>query len=148
MRSKIIYFLCAIMLCNALKAEQFGEFVEYIYDEMNGLGLSPKQEIALRNAIKDHHHFLKRWYSNARANNVRLMRHFADSTLHSEAPEFAQDRTLSSDKILAEHRFMMSVYEILDANQRRIFSTKINQQVESKKGKNEAHKGVFMKFKK
>lgn len=120
------------MATTALKAEQFGGFLESVYDELQMLNLSKEQEVALKNVIKNHHKFLKQWYSDTRTNNEKIMKNFGDSSLKNNAPEFAFDKSFANDKIHAEHRFMMSVYEILDKNQRRIFSIKINKKSENK----------------
>ncbi len=145
---RFLAILCIFMATTAIKAEQFGGFFENIYDELQMLKLSKEQENALKNIIKNHHKFLRQWYSDERANKEKMMRNFANSSLKSNAPEFAQDKSLMNDRICAEHKFMMSVYEILDAQQRHIFSTKINEKAESKatkKPKKEGEKG-FVKY--
>ena len=114
------------MATMALKAEQFGGFLESVYDELQMLKLSKEQESALKGIIKNHHKFLRQWYSDVRANKEKMMANFGDSALKSNAREFALDKSLANDKICAEHKFMMSVYEILDINQRKIFSEKIS----------------------
>lgn len=140
------------MATTAIKAEQFGGFLENIYDELQTLKLSTEQESALKNVIKTHHKFLREWYSSERANKEKMLQHFANSSLKSNAPEFAQDKVLMNDRACAEHKFMMSVYEILDEKQRQIFSAQINEKVENKsakkpkKGKESGEKNGFVRY--
>ena len=122
---KTQFFLCVFVASVALYADHFGGFLENIDDELQMLNLSKEQEVALKGIIKNHHKFLRQWYSDSLANSEKMMKNFADSTLKNNTPDIARDKSLAIDKIDAEHRFMMSVYEILDANQRRIFSAKI-----------------------
>lgn len=132
----------------AIKAEQFGGFLENIYNELQTLKLSTEQENTLKTIIKTHHKFLREWYSSEKANKEKMMRNFANSSLKSNAPEFAQDKALMNDRACAEHKFIMSVYEILNEKQRRIFSTQINEKVENKdakKSKKESTKGGFVR---
>ena len=138
-------FLAIIFVASvALHAENFGGFLENIYDELQMLNLSKEQEVALKDIIKNHHKFLRQWYSDSRTNNEKMINNFANSTLKNNAPEFARDKSLAIDKIDMEHRFMMSVYEILDMNQRRIFSAKIK--AESKNGKKLGKEKGFVKY--
>ena len=129
MRFLAIIFVASV----ALHADNFGGFLENIYDELQMLNLSKEQEVALKGVIKNHHRFLRQWYGESRANNEKIIKNFANSTLKNNAVEFARDKSLAIDKIDMEHRFMMSVYEILDMNQRRIFSAKIK--AENRDGK-------------
>ena len=138
MRFLAIIFVASV----ALHADNFGGFLENIYDELQMLNLSKEQEVALKGVIKNHHRFLRQWYSESRANNEKIIKNFANSTLKNNAVEFARDKSLAIDKIDMEHRFMMSVYEILDMNQRRIFSAKIK--AENRDGKKQ-DKG-FVKY--
>lgn len=110
-----------------LNAEQFGDFLENIYDEIAELNLSQAQQLALAETIKNHHNFLRKWHIDMKANNERIMQKFISSSLTSDAVEFTREERLSSDRIFAEHRFIMSVYEILDSNQRKSFNIKIKQ---------------------
>ena len=138
-------FLAIIFVASvALQAENFGGFLENIYDELQMLNLSKEQEVALKGVIKNHHKFLRQWYGESRANNEKIINHFANSTLKDNAVEFARDKSLTIDKIDMEHKFMMSVYEILDMNQRRIFSAKIK--AESKDGKKLGKEKGFVKY--
>ena len=147
---RFVAIFCIFMATTALKAEQFGGFLENIYDELQTLKLSAEQESALKNVIKIHHKFLREWYSSERANKEKMLRNFANSSLKSNAPEFAQDKVLMNDRACAEHKFMMSVYEILDEKQRRIFSAQINEKVENngaKKPKKEhSEKSGFVRY--
>ena len=136
---RILAILCIFTAFVALKAEQFGGFLESVYDELQMLNLNKEQESALKGIIKNHHKFLRQWYSDARANRERMMKNFGTSALKNNAPEFALDKSLASDKICEEHKFMMSVYEILDANQRKIFSEKVSKA--DKKGAKSKEKG-------
>ncbi len=148
---RFLAILCIFMATTAIKAEHFGGFLENIYDELQTLKLSKEQESALKNVIKTHHKFLREWYSSERANKEKMMQNFANSSLKSNAPEFAQDKVLMNDRACEEHKFMMSVYEILDEKQRRIFSAQINEKVENKatkkppKGK-ESDKNGFVRY--
>lgn len=108
-----------------LNAEQFGGFLESVYDEIGALNLSQKQQSALTESIKTHHNFLRKWYADMRANNERMLGKFAESTLKSGAPEFVRGEQLSNERIRAEYEFMMSVYEILDEKQRKAFGAKL-----------------------
>ncbi len=108
-----------------LNAEQFGGFLENIYDEIAKLNLNQTQRVALTETIKNHHNFLRKWYVDMKANSEQMMQKFANSTLTSDAAEFARGEKLSHDRIIAEYHFMMSVYEILDNQQRKSFSAKI-----------------------
>lgn len=111
-----------------LNAEQFGGFLENIYDEIAGLNLNQTQQNALTDIIKSHHNFLRQWYIDMKTNNEQIMIKFADSTLKSDEVEFSRGESLSNDRITAEHKFIMSVYEILDSKQRKAFSVKINKE--------------------
>lgn len=148
LRFGFIAILCVFVTTLALKAEQFGGFLENIYDEMQLLNLNKSQEIALKNAIKNHHKFLRQWYIDARKNNKKILEHFTDSTLKNNAHEFAMDKNLANAKIDAEHKFMMSVYGILDAKQRRIFSNKIKAETKDtrKSNKNKSANKDFVQY--
>lgn len=108
-----------------LNAEQFGGFLENIYDEIAGLNLNQTQRVAITEIIKNHHNFLRKWYIDMKANGEQMMQKFSNSTLTGDAVEFARGEKLSHDRIIAEYQFMMSVYEILDNQQRQSFSAKI-----------------------
>lgn len=110
-----------------LNAEQFGDFLENIYDEIAELNLSQAQQLALAETIKNHHNFLRKWHIDMKANNERIMQKFVSSSLTRDAVEFTREERLSNDRIFAEHSFIMSVYEILDSNQRKSFNIKIKQ---------------------
>lgn len=107
-----------------LSAEQFSGFLESVYDEINTLNLTQKQQHALTESIKNHHNFLRKWYGNMRENNERMLGKFAESTLKNAA-EFARGEQLANERIRAEYEFMMSVYEILDGKQRKAFGAKL-----------------------
>lgn len=120
---RVLSILCALIF--ALSAEQFGGFLESVYDEIGALNLSQKQQSALTESIKTHHNFLRKWYADMRANNEQMLGKFAESTLKSGAAEFARGEQLSNERVRAEYEFIMSVYEILDGKQRKAFGAKL-----------------------
>lgn len=146
MRVGFLAVMCIFMATAVVKAEHFGGFLENIYDELQTLKLSKEQEDALKKVIKHHHQFLRQWYSDERANNEKMMSNFANSSLKSNASEFARDKSLANDRACAEHKFMMNVYEILDEKQRRIFSAKIKAESKGMKKPNKPKEKGFVKY--
>ncbi|RDU65416.1 Spy/CpxP family protein refolding chaperone [Helicobacter sp. MIT 14-3879] len=124
---KILHILCIVLLV-CVKADHLNGFLENIYDEIRELDLNKEQEKELRNIIKKHHTFLKQWYIDVKKNSDEIMKNFANSSLERHSIELMQDNILSSERVRVEQEFIMNVYDILNKEQRKKFSTSINKQ--------------------
>ncbi|MGX3011247.1 hypothetical protein ACWIUD_06780 [Helicobacter sp. 23-1044] len=122
MKLKVLLF-CIFMASAA--AEQFGGFLEFVYDEASKLHLNKSQQIALNEIIKNHHNFLRQWYVDMKKNNEQILQKFTTSNLPHSAIEFTHGRQLSAERIDAEYKFILEVYEMLDETQRKAFREKM-----------------------
>lgn len=114
----ILILLCAFMTLDA-------NFLGNIYAELRALNLSRGQQEQLKNIIKEHHIFLKKWHLDSKEINDKIMERFFNSSLSSDSSEIIKNINLENAKVQAEQKLLISVYDILNNEQRKAFGKKI-----------------------
>lgn len=103
------------------------DFLGNIYMELKELNLSREQQIQLSNVIKYHHAFLRQWYIDFKKNNDDIMESFSNSSLSADSMIITNSINLENERIRAERSFLLSVYDILNKEQRAAFGAKIKE---------------------
>lgn len=106
-----------------LKADFLGNF----YMELQELKLSKEQQLKLNNLVREHHSFLYKWYDDFNKINNEIVESFSNSSLNADSTIISDSIDLEAKRVLAERNFLLSVYEILNKEQRAIFGEKIRE---------------------
>lgn len=116
----LFVFICVFLTLRA-------DFLGSIYMELKELNLSREQQIQIRNIMRYHHSFLRQWYIDFKKNNDDIMESFSNSSLSPDSAIISDSINLENERVRAERSFLISVYEILNKEQRATFGARIKE---------------------